>query len=223
MPRGKKKNKKNANAPAAAGGRMVNVSGPGGFVLRFPVPRMPTWLGAASRLGANVAVYPRVDLDFPTILQNVAVATGAVASVINIDPSVLIPNWSSRIQNLFREYCVVGARFELSLTATSSAQGAVLVFVDETLNTAPNAGSAFVPHVEVPLVAYPGADQIQLVSYMPTGSYTDLAWTPVVSAAPLQWLKFYASNATTGTAAGTTATILVRGTLALAFRGYANF
>lgn len=219
---GKRKGKSKKRG-GGGGGNLVNVSGPGGFVLRFPIPRLPTWLGAASRLSANATVYPRVDLDLPIILQNVVVAAGAVASVIAIDPNVLVSAWNSRVANLFREYCVVGLRVEMSLTATSSAQGAVLVFIDETLATAPNAGSAYVPHVEVPLVAYPGADQIQLLSYKPSGSYTDLVWVPTTATAAKQWLKFYASNATTATAAGTTATILVRGTIALCFRGYSNF
>lgn len=202
---------------------MVRVQGPGGFRLDFPVPRLPSWLGAAHRLAANAAIYPRVDLDFPITIFNVAVASGALAQVQALDVNTLIPSWSSRIQNLFREYCVVGARFELQLNSSSAAAGVVVVFMDETLSTVPNAGSMYVPHVEVPIVANPDGGVVQLLEYKPSGSYTDLVWTPCASPVTRQWLKLFASTANTGTGAATAATINVRGTIALAFRGYANF
>lgn len=159
----------------------------------------------------------------PITIQNVGVSAGAMASVIALDPSVIVPAWNSRVANLFREYCVVGARFEFSLTNTASPQGCAIAFIDETLSTAPNAGSVYTPHLEIPLPAYPDANILQVLAYKPSGSYTDLVWTPTTAAVPKQWLKFYASTAATATASGTAATIMVRGTLALAFRGYSNF
>ncbi len=111
---------------------------------------------------------------------------------------------------------------EITLTGTTSGQGAVVVFIDETLGTTPNAGSLYVPHVEVPLVTY-AADRVKLIDYKPSGSYTDLEWTPCSAPVTRQWLKFFASQAATGTGASTAANVLVRGTLALCFRGYANF
>lgn len=202
---------------------MVNVRGPGGFVLNFPIPRLPRLLGAGNSLASSNTVYPRVDLDLPIFIQNVGVTSGACASVIAIDPNVLVPSWSSRVQNLFREYCVVGARFEFSLTSTTNAQGCLISFMDETLATVPNAGSVYTPHLEIPLPTYPDANIVQILSYKPSGSYTDLAWAPCSSTAVKQWLKLYASPAYTATGATTGAIVMVRGTLALAFRGYANF
>jgi hypothetical protein len=216
---GKRKGKKGKKG---GGGRMVNVTGPGGFALRFPIPRLPSWLGAADRLQANAAVYPRVDLDFPIIIQALSVSAGAISSVIAVDPNVLVSSWSSRVQNLFREYCMVGLRLEFTLTGTTAGQGLVVVFVDETLATAPNAGSLYVPHMEIPLVQSV-TGRTQLLSYKPSGSYTDLDWIPCASTSSKQWIKLYANTATTGTSASTVATIMVRGTMALAFRGYANF
>jgi len=197
-------------------------AGPVNLEARFPMPRLPSWLGAANRLAANAAVYPRVDLDFPIVLQNVLVTAGGSNTVVALDPSVLISGWSSRIQNLFREFCVVGARFELTLTSATNPAGCVLVFVDETLATAPNTGSLYVPHMEIPIVSSPNGMNTQLVSYMPSGSYTDLDWIPCAAPTSKQWLKFYAA-AVTGTGGTTTATILLRGTIAMAFRGFANF
>jgi len=204
------------------GGRMVAVSGPGGFSLRFPIPRLPSWLGAADRLSANASVYPRVDLDFPITVSLITVASGAVASVLAVDVAALIPNWASRVQNLFREYCVVGLRLEFTLSSSSAAQGLVLIFVDETLATAPNSGSAFVPHLEVPIVANP-TGKVQLLSYKPSGSYTDLEWTSCASPVTRQWIKSFASNAVTFTGASTAASIVLRGTIAIAFRGYVSY
>jgi hypothetical protein len=201
--------------------RMVRVQGPGGFRLDFPIPRLPSWLGAADRLNANAAIYPRVNLDFPITIFNVAVVAGALAQTQAVDVTTLIPNWSSRIQNLFREYCVVGLRMEFTLTSVTNPSGVVVVFVDETLATTPNAGSLFVPHMEVPIVQNPDG-KVQLLSYMPSGSYTDLEWTPCASPVVRQWVKFYAATGT-GTGGTTAATINCRGTIALCFRGFANF
>lgn len=220
MPRrNKQRNPRRSNN---GGRRMVNVSGPGGFRLNFPIPRLPRLLGAGNNLAAQNTVYPRIDLDMPTTIQVVAVSTGALASVIALDPNSLIPQWAARSQ-LFREYAVVGARFEFSVTSSSNASGCVVAFVDETLATAPNAGSVYTPHLEIPIPAYPDAGVMHRLDYKPAGSYTDLDWIPVSSTTPKQWLKLFASTAATGTSASTTGAILVRGTLAIAFRGYANF
>jgi len=201
---------------------MVDVSGPGGFRLRFPIPRLPSWLGAADRLAANATLYPRVDLDFPTSFNTITVASGATATVINVDVASLVPNWSSRVQNLFKEYCVVGLRLEFTLNTSTAPAGAVIVFIDETVATAPNSGSVFIPHMEIPIVNNPNG-KVQLLEYMPSGSYTDLEWTPVSSPVTRQWVKAFASNSQTVTGATTAATIVVRGTIAIAFRGYVNF
>jgi len=219
MPRGKKNGKKKQGG--GDGGRMVRIAGPGGFRMDFPIPRLPSWLGAGDRLAADAATYPRIDLDVPTNIQNVAMVAGAMASVIALDPNSLVTSWSARFANLFREYCVVGARFELTLTNGANPQGLVVVFMDETLATAPNIGSLYTPHLEVPIVSNPDS-RTQILEYRPKG-YEDLAWIPTVSTAPKQWLKFFASNAATLTGATTTGNIIVRGTLALAFRGFSNF
>ncbi len=219
MPGGKSK-KKGHRQPSD--GRMVSVSGPGGFALRFPVPRLPSWLGAADRLSANAAVYPRVDFDMPIVMSQQSVAAGAIANVLTIDPASLVGGWASRFANTFREYCVVGFRLEITLNATTNAAGLILVFVDETLNTAPNAGSLYTPHMEIPIISNPDGRN-QYLDYKPSGSYTDLEWTPTVSTVARQWVKFYANNTWTGTGASTTATLVVRGTMAVAFRGFSNF
>lgn len=201
---------------------MVNVTGPGGFKLAFPIPRLPSWLGAADRLSSNAAVYPRIDLDMPIVVGIQTVASGALAGVVAVDVSALISGWTSRFSNTFREYCVVGLRVEMTLTTSTAPAGLVLVFVDETLATVPNAGALYTPHLEVPIVNNP-TGRTQLLSYKPNGSYTDLDWIPTTVPVTKQWVKFYASTAATGTGVTTTASIVTRGTIAIAFRGYSNF
>lgn len=190
--------------------------------LRFPIPRLPAWLGAGNRLSADATVYPRLDLDMPTVIFQDAVVAGNVAAVHALDPSTQIANWVSRFSNTFREYAVVGARFEISLVAATNASGLVVGFIDETLATAPNAGSLFTPHVEIPLCASPVPGEYVTVAYKPKG-YNDLNWTPTVSPVAFAWLKLYASPTQTLTGATTTANLVTRGTLAVAFRGYSNF
>jgi hypothetical protein len=215
--KGQRKQKK-----GQTGGRMVKVEGPSGFKLQFPWPHLPSWLGADSRLSANAAVYPRVDLDMPIAMYLVNTVAGVTAQVVAVDASALISGWSSRFANTFREYCVVGLRLEHTLNTATAATGVVLVFVDETLATAPNAGSLYTPHMEVPIVQNPDGSKTQLLEYVPSGSYTDLDWTPTVAPVTRQWIKYY-GGAATGTAVGTAATMTVRGTIAISFRGYSNF
>jgi len=199
---------------------MVRIAGPGGFRMDFPIPRLPSWLGAADRLSANATTYPNIKLDVVMPITQATLAAGAIAQVIAIDAG-LVPNFAARFGNLFREYCVVGARFELTLTNVANPSGLVLAFVDEVLATAPNSGSLFPPHIEIPLVSNPDG-RLQTIDYAPKG-YEDLVWTPTSVPVARAWLKLFAAAATTFTSATTSGNIIVRGTLALQFRGYANF
>lgn len=220
MPGGKKKGGKNKSGKK--NGNMVNITGPNGFELRFPWPHLPSWLGADNRLSANAAVYPRVDLDMPTAVNNVTIVAGATATVLPVDVATLVSGWVSRFSNTFREYCVVGLRLEHNLNLTTNAGGVILVFVDETLATVPNAGSLYTPHMEIPVVQNPDGSRTQMLEYVPSGSYTDLDWIPTTVPVTKQWVKYYASGST-GTSGTTTATVVVRGTIAISFRGYSNF
>jgi hypothetical protein len=223
MPRNNKnkqnKTKKSTTGGGGGGGRMVNISGPGGFRLDFPIPRLPRWIGTPN-LGAGVAVYPRVNLDIPISPAPVAVAAGAIAGVVNIDTS-LVRAWATRFQTLFREFAIVGVRFEIRVTSTAAGQGLVLVFVDETSNAAPTAAALDFAHVEVPLVAsnVDSAGSLHKLEWV-AKSFADLTWVSTATAGTVAYLKVFASNADTGTAAGTAANIMITGAIAVAFRGY---
>lgn len=202
------------------GGRMVNISGPGGFRLEFPFPRLPRWIGTPN-LRAGLSVYPRVDLDVPILVTSSALVTGALAAVLNIDASQII-GFSSRFASLFQEFSIVGARFEIRVSASAAPQGMILAYIDENSSAAPTALQALHrPHAEIPLVGsvVDSTGSLHVVEWK-AHSYADLTWDPVSTAGTVGYLKLYADVTNTGTQATTAADILITGALAVCFRGY---
>ncbi len=198
---------------------MVRVVGPGGFRLDFPIPRLPKWLGTPNLSQAN-SVYPRVDLDIPIVISSQAVAAGAIAISSNIDTSN-VPSWSTRFGATFKEFAIVGARFELRVTSSTNGQGVVLAYIDENSNAAPTSTALNYPHAEIPLVSnsVDSTGSIHRVEWV-ARSYADLTWDAIGTSGIVGYLKLFASNAATGTGATTTANILVSGVFAVCFRGY---
>jgi len=191
----------------------------GRFLLEMPRPRLPKWIGTPN-LAAGVSVYPRVNLDVPISVSQLQVATGNLAAVINIDSS-LIPNFATRFGATFKEFAIVGARFELRVTNTTAPQGLVLAFIDEDSNAAPTTSSVNYPHAEVPIVSTSVDDRgsLHVVQWM-AKSYADLTWDGIGTSGVVAYLKAWASTATTSNGATTAANILVTGSYALCFRGY---
>ena len=219
MPGGKKKKSTNKQQGDGGNGRMVRVQGPGGFRLDFPIPRLPQWIGTPN-LRANLAIYPRVNLDIPIAPAAAIVASGALAGVINIDSS-LITNFASRFASLFKEFAIVGCRFEIRVTGTSAAQGLLLAYIDENSNAAPTAAAVNYAHAEVPFVAYPGDDRgsLHVVEWM-AKSYEDLTWDATSTTGLVAYLKLYCSVAATGTTSSTAANLSITGAISCCFRGY---
>lgn len=219
MPRKNQGKKKKGQNPS--GGKMVNISGPGGFRLDFPIPRLPRWLGTPN-LRANNSVYPRVDLDVPIAVDGVAIVSGALAQVISVD-TTLINSWATRFQSLFQEFAIVGARFEIRITTVTSGQGMILAYIDENSATAPTSTQALArPHAEIPVTSttIDSAGSMHVVEWR-AHSYADLTWDPVSATGIVAYLKLFASVAFTGTSASTAAQITVTGAYAVSFRGYA--
>jgi len=217
MPNREKKGRKKKGGKQG-GGNMINVSA-GRFRMEMPMPRLPRWIGTPN-ISANNAVYPRLNLDVPITLTQANVATGALATTINIDSS-LIPNFSTRFGATFKEFAIVGARFEIRLTATSTAQGFVLAYIDELSNAAPTATSINYARAELPIVS----TQVDTRGSMHTvewvaRSYADLTWDAIGTSGVVAYLKLFASTGQTGTSATTAAQIAVSGAYALAFRGF---
>jgi hypothetical protein len=218
MPRkGKKKNKNNGQP--GNGGRTYAMVTSKGIRLDLPLPRLPRWLGTPNLSSGN-AVYPRVNLDVPILISSQAVAAGAIAFVSNIDTTA-INNFAGRFGATFKEFAIVGARYELRITNVTNPQGMVLAYIDETSNAAPTSTSLNYSHAELPIVAssVDSTGSMHRVEWV-AKSYTDLDWDAIGTAGTVGYLKLFASNASTGTAAATTASIVVSGCFAICFRGY---
>lgn len=197
---------------------MIRVSS-GRFMLEMPRPRLPSWIGTPN-LSAGLSVYPRVNLDVPINVNEFSIAAGAAASVVNIDSS-LVPNFATRFGATFKEFAIVGARFELRQTASTNAAGFLLCFIDEDSNAAPTSTSVNYAHAEVPIVgtSVDSAGSLHRVEWV-ARSYADLTWDAIGTSGVVGYLKGFAATATTGTVGTTTASILVSGALAICFRGY---
>jgi hypothetical protein len=214
MPKSKGKGRKQKGN---GGGQMVRVQGPGGFRLDFPFPRLPSWIGTPN-LRAGLAIYPRVNLDMPITPNDLGVAAGSLAQVIAIDPT-LVTNFAARFGATFKEYCVVGVRFELRNSAsTTLPSGFILSYIDEESNAAPTASSVNYPHAEVPLVASPSDGVMHTVSWVPR-DYKDLQWTAIGVTTTSAYMKLFGSTLT-GLQATTAAVVSYSGAIAVAFRGY---
>lgn len=195
------------------------MSGPGGFRLSFPIPRLPRILGSASKLSAASTIYPAmVQLDVPISVVAFSVATGALASNYSISTGS-IAAFATRFASLFREYCIVGCRFEVRISVTANASGILAVWIDEDSNATPTAAQAANrARLDVGLVANP-VDRVYRIDWKPL-DYLDLDWTDGGTNTTPAFLKLYTDVANFGTTATTTAQVLVTGTVALCFRGY---
>jgi hypothetical protein len=142
-----------------------------------------------------------------------------VANVLTISP-IIVNQWAS-FAALFKEYCIVGVRFELrTVNVPGASQGGYVAFaLDENSGAAPTAGLLSAPHIEMLQTSYSTDDSAKIVSWMPS-DLTDLDWGPTVSPAAVAYLKGFASNAATLTQVTNTGSTLVTGSVAFAFRGY---
>lgn len=209
-----KKQQKSGNRP------VVDVSG---MLARIglPVPRLPFLIGSSRNLSANLTVYPRmVKLDFPIIPQFISVAAGAASSVISININLV--EQVTALQALFGEYALVGAIFEVRVTAVTTPQGIYIMYIDEKGAGAPTAAIALdSPHIDG-LLTNTENPSLHKISWK-AADFLDLDWTVMSSSSDTPiYLKTWASTAATGTAAGTAAQIMVTGALAFCFRGYSN-
>jgi hypothetical protein len=72
---------------------------------------------------------------FNTVLTT-TVTTGVIASVISMDPTTIITNWSTRFASLYHEYRVVKARARI-ICFSATNPGTLLSYWDEKSNAAP--------------------------------------------------------------------------------------
>lgn len=191
----------------------------GSFRAEFPQPRLPRLLGAAKALSAGSSVYPTINLDVPISQMIVPIVAGAAATSLLIDQSK-VSNFVTRFGGLFKEYAIVGARFELRMNNVVQGAGVMGVYLDETSPTVPSAAStldsARVDVLISPQFSAGGSYRIDWtprdildLDYVSTGT----VFTPI-------FLKAFTNTANFNTLAATTGDLLVTGALAFTFRGF---
>jgi len=190
----------------------------GSFRAEFPQPRIPRLLGAAVRLPSGISVYPSVNLDVPIIPLAVNVAAGALAAVNPMDTTAMNA-FAARFGVVFNEYAIVGANLEVRVTDVTNPAGIAAVFLDEESNATPTSAQALNrPRLDI-LLNQQTTPQPYRISWVPR-DLLDLDYVPTGTNFTPVFLKTFASSAT-GTTGSTTAQILITGSLALCFRGYA--
>jgi hypothetical protein len=199
--------------------QMVTISGPWGSKLSFPVPRIPIKIGSADKLSSANSIYPhKVNLDVPIAPFQANIVDGAIAFSQNVDIT-LVSSFSTRFATLFREYAIVGARFEIRLLNTAVPGGVLKVFLDEKSSGAPGAATA---------EQNPGLDILNINTESPSryliewkpSDLLDLDWVLTATTYQPVYLKFYTDAGNFFTNAGSAAQVTITGSLALTFRGY---
>lgn len=186
---------------------------------QLPKPRLPLQLQGANlghHLKASAAAGKQMlRMTLPLVAQNLAVAAGALASVVTLSSSTLL-NWSSW-SALFQEFAIVGARFRAVVTNQNTPSGFVALFLDEKSAAAPTATDLSKPRVNVAIDASESPSEYTLE--WKAEDYADLPWTSTGTTLTPVYLKAFASNAATFTAAATASQLLVNGEVAVDFRG----
>ncbi len=198
----KKKNHKRGSSGGSAK-RNAPISGltvqNGRINLNIPVPRIPRLLGNLHRLGSNNSIYPGcLPLDIPIIGQKVVCSTGSTNGVVPVNIQTLLNNYASML-TFFKEYCVTGATFEVTIldnsVSTGNPSGWALVYMDET-----SSGSSSLsdgsnrPHLELMMNSSNGQLRSVIISWKPN-DLRDLDWQTLTSFTPA-WLKIFSGTGT---------------------------
>ena len=216
MPRSRRsRGNKKANGKSQ---QQLVINGPFGSKLSIPIARLPLTLGSDRRLTSRTSVYPTVMLDVPLIVTRTAVAAGATASVYAL-AIAQIKDFATRFGAVFDEYAIVGARLEVRINNIVNPQGFVTCYLDEKSSSAATAATALAAARLDMMVSVNEAPSRYNIDWVPQ-DYTDLSYSDIGTSYTPVYLKFFASNADTGTALTTTFDIMLTGTLAFTFRGY---
>lgn len=205
------------------GPRTLTIQGPFGIGLQLPIAKLPIKVGSDQNLSANQSIYPVIHgLSVPIALQQIATATGALATGIGLSPSAVLPSFTSRLAAVFDEYCVTGALLEVRVVHKAGpAQGLVYVYMDEKdfgTPTSVEANASARIECLVNNSAMPVTHHIQWKA----SDVADLNWRSTSTEhtySPVM-IKVFSSNADTGTAATTDYVVYITGCLNLDVRGW---
>lgn len=151
---------------------------------------------------------------------NVATGNAAAANGYSLHS---IQNFVTKWGSVFKEACLVGAKFQFRVASDSGSntRGTCLVSINEANNLTPTyALIANVPKLVIDLQDF---TKVYEIDYK-VADYTELEWLQIgsgTSGNPNFWLNFYAAIADTGTSALTNAQVQINATFAVDFRGLA--
>jgi hypothetical protein len=184
----------------------------------LPVPQLPFLIGSATNLPKRESTYPNLSLSIPIAPQFAGVAAGGLTTIVPIDGTIIY-NFASRFANVFKEACVVGAKFELRMNNVVNPAGMVVAYIDEQSSAAPTTSTALdAPHLEA-LISQTESPSRHTIEWVPE-SPLDLSWEPSGAIPTPAWLKLWTNVTNGGTTATTTATVQITGAIRIASRGY---
>ncbi len=166
------------------------------------------------------AIGPIHTIDLVSTTTSSSVVSGNLASVIQIgNPTAMITNFSTRWSTCFREYRVVGVRWESRLNTTGAFPGAIWIWMDEKDSNAPSSSdAATASRSELSLQANTGT-----YAYLARGKWkawdvTDFGFTATSTGVNPLYLKLFAGSIS-GTSGSSAGTVLTSCTIRIQFRG----
>ncbi len=173
-------------------------------------------------LSYKADIGPIITIDLNQSRQTALFTAGSVAYTTDIaNPVTGMPSFTSRWGSVFREYRVIGCRWEAVLTTSAAGQGEIWFWMDEKSNATPTSTEATTaPHAVLTTASAFGANG---VANMARGNWVaddlaDLNFQSTATGFSPVYLKAFASNALTGTGASTTGTISIAISMRVQFR-----
>ncbi len=159
-------------------------------------------------------------IDLVSTTTSSSVVTGNLASVIQIgNPTAMITNFSTRWSTCFREYRVVGVRWETRLNTTGASPGSIWVWMDEKDSNAPSSSdAATAARAELSLQSNTGTNAYLARGKWKANDLVDFNFTATSTGVNPLYLKLFAGSIT-GTAGASTGTVLTSCTIRIQFRG----
>jgi len=163
-------------------------------------------------------------MDIPVVPAQYNDVLGSLSAAQQVNLS-LIPDFTTKYAPLFKEYCVVGLRYEIRVLPklgnnAGNPTGLIVFALDEANTAAPATFVAIsnLPHIEAALNIVE-SPSYHTIDWIPQ-DIEDLDWLPTSTSATPVTLKLYAKPADTFTnVAIDNAQVLVTGCLRVAFRG----
>lgn len=180
---------------------------------------LPVANAAVTTLTVAASVSPIHTFDLPFTPIQIAVASGSLASSVPLT-STSVPNFSTRFQNLFQEYRLIGIRMVIKQITTpiNTSAGVSAFFVDEKNNSTPTASQALDrPRVEIPNILDTSARKYGI--NWTAHDLTDLDWSQISATPTPLYLKSYSDTANFMSTATTNTTFALSGTMRFQFRG----